>query len=127
MCSVIVYYNVIRNKKKVCKGCNKQTYIFSQGLCKVCSQYKKYNSKKHEYKERRNKDHSFYMQVWDSRDHVCQLCGQSIHNPRSYNFHHILPKSKHPQDRYNPANIAILCWTCHDQQHLKPLFLPSPW
>ena len=27
----------IVQKKKVCKGCGEETYIFSKGLCKVCS------------------------------------------------------------------------------------------
>jgi 5-methylcytosine-specific restriction endonuclease McrA len=61
------------------------------------------------------------MDVWLAREsNKCMNpdCTNQISEPHTYNFHHLLEKSKYPLLRYDPANIVILCWRCHDQMHL---------
>ncbi len=52
--------------------------------------------------------------IWDSRPHICANCkiplGDTAH---TYNFAHIVRKSRSENERLNPANISLHCLTCH--------------
>ena len=37
---------MIKSKKKICKKCGKEAYIFSSGMCKLCIPKKPLKSKK---------------------------------------------------------------------------------
>jgi hypothetical protein len=55
--------------------------------------------------------------IWDSRKHACEVCGIGIHEARSGNFAHVLPKGAYPEFRLREDNIFLLCVSCHDRQH----------
>lgn len=67
-------------------------------------------------KELREKDIAFYMEIWEERPHICENCNVRINEPRTYNFDHILEKSKHKELRHEKENIWILCMECHTRK-----------
>lgn len=116
---------MITRRKKPCKKCTKPAYIFGRGLCRYCYQEQQYKKNTESITINTGKDKEFYMQLWQTREHICEVCKQIIHEPHTYNFHHLLPKAKYKEHRYNPDNIALLCWQCHDQYHLQPAKIPA--
>jgi len=71
-------------------------------------------------------DRQFYVEVWEASPHICQNCGCKLPQvPSTFNFHHLLPKSKYPQFRYTPENIMILCADCHSQAETNESRLPK--
>jgi 5-methylcytosine-specific restriction endonuclease McrA len=71
------------------------------------------------WQEQKKADVDFYMDKWLSRtSDLCEVCGAVIHQPHTWNFHHLLPKAKYPLLRYDIDNVAIVCLQCHDQMHL---------
>jgi 5-methylcytosine-specific restriction endonuclease McrA len=63
--------------------------------------------------------HNFRKKVYQhiktnkNGEHTCATCGTT----GNLTFHHIKSQSTHPEDRYNPDNILLLCDTCHKQLH----------
>jgi hypothetical protein len=113
----------IRQKPKECIECHRMRLIFSHGRCKKCATTASVRVKSQMFRERKQDDIDFYMDVWLNRtSNKCQAvgCENIIHEPQLFNFHHLLEKSKFPLLRYDPDNIAILCWQCHNQIHTKP-------
>jgi hypothetical protein len=59
----------------------------------------------------------FFMGIWIDRMHRCEICGIPLgHEPRSYMFDHLLEKSKYPDLKFEPLNIALVCLACHDNK-----------
>jgi len=57
-----------------------------------------------------------FMEIWASRPHKSEISGQKLgKEPLSVYFHHILPKSKYPQAKYDPENIILLSLEEHEQ------------
>lgn len=87
---------------------------------------KKRQKKLEEQKDMQKKDHDFYMEVWNASPHECQNCERKLSRiPSNWMFHHLLPKAKYPQFRYEPSNIAILCFTCHSKCETNIDFAPK--
>jgi 5-methylcytosine-specific restriction endonuclease McrA len=64
--------------------------------------------------EQTKRDKEFYVEIWDSRWHICGCCLKSLPDePRSFNFDHILPKASFRKLRYEKDNIALICLECH--------------
>jgi 5-methylcytosine-specific restriction endonuclease McrA len=60
------------------------------------------------------RDKEFYIEIWDSRLHICGCCLNPLPDePRLFNFDHILPKASFKKLRYEKDNIALTCWECH--------------
>lgn len=71
-------------------------------------------------KELHKKDMDFYMEVWNASPHVCVECLRKLGRTMNIIFmHHLLPKSKYPQYRHVPQNIAILCLDHHSQAEIN--------
>lgn len=52
---------------------------------------------------------TFFMSIWKTRPHVSEISPSFLgHEPLSVFFHHILPKEKYPQFRYDEENIILL-------------------
>jgi len=52
---------------------------------------------------------TFFMGIWNIRPHVSEISKTHLgHEPLSVFFHHILPKVKYPQLRYDDENIILL-------------------
>lgn len=93
---------------------------------------KKQSEKKKEVKKDLNlveKDREFYMNIWNKRKRKCEVCGVPFftEEPRTYNFDHLLEKSKYPHLRHEEKNIALVCFFCHgkktdghpDERHIE--------
>lgn len=60
-------------------------------------------------------DSQFYDEVWNEREHVCFETGRPLEAINLLLFHHILPKAKYPQYRYEKWNIVLLHPDSHSQ------------
>ena len=109
---------MIAKKKKICKECGKETYIFSKGRCKSCST--KVSSpeaiRKKEEKTKRTKElHEFMYNWWLSWKHRnCQACGIKLpHEFSTANVDHLLGKKKYPELAFELNNLFLVCLDCH--------------
>ena len=108
----------IARKKKKCIQCGKMRLIWSHGRCSHCAARASALVNMEMKKEQHKADLDLYMDKWLHRlEDRCEACGAMIFEPQTFNFHHLLEKSKYPLLRYDPDNIAIVCWQCHDQIH----------
>ena len=108
-------YIMIPRKKKNCKECGKEDYIFSKGRCKYCASksYKKPGPSKNA-KEKIDLDTAFYKELWSERPHYCEECDKDLGSKwERYMFSHILSKGSQPRLRHNKENVNILCLECH--------------
>lgn len=72
-----------------------------------------------------------FMEIWNTRPHVCSVCTKYIWEPFSYCFAHWLSKWVHPEHKFNPDNIFLVCSIeCHKKldsyfSHKSPWFILS--
>jgi hypothetical protein len=115
-----ISFIMIPRKKKICKECEREDYIWSHGRCKPCSIK---NSKKGRLigfsksaKKKIDQDKKFYEELWSERPHYCEECDKDLgENWAKYMFSHILSKGSQPKLRHNKDNINILCLECHQK------------
>ena len=110
-----ISFTMIPRKKKNCKECGKEDFIWSKGRCKQCSarSYKKLGPSKN-VKEKIDLDTRFYEEIWSERPHYCEECDKYLGDKwERYMFSHILSKGSQPRLRHVKANINILCFDCH--------------
>jgi len=115
--SFLYIYYMIPRKKKTCKECGNEDYIWSKGRCKPCASksYKKPGPSKN-VKEKIDLDTKFYEEIWSERPHYCEECDKSLgNNWERYMFSHILSKGSQPKLRHVKSNINILCLECHQK------------
>lgn len=113
---------MIERKKKICKGCTKEDYLFGKGLCKLC--YTKENFKPiiSKVKPRRvsdsqkskNKEYSFLRKQFLVRFPICQCCGMK----HSTEIHH---KAGRDGDNLFKYFLAV-CRTCHIRIEEQPIW-----
>jgi 5-methylcytosine-specific restriction endonuclease McrA len=61
-------------------------------------------------------DKEFYLEIWSSSPHACEECGRKLgKEPLTIFFHHLIPKSSHPEFRHTHENVMILCPDHHAQ------------
>lgn len=126
---------MIKRKKKVCKGCGEEKYLFGKGLCTECYRKTLPGIKKMSDKHRDNlkemaktwsEDKLLYNSIWKYKPHVCESCGRNLGaEPRTFNFHHILPKRNYPQYRHSEWNIMLLCLDCHSKAEVMIEHVPK--
>lgn len=107
---------MIPRKKKTCKECGNEDYIWSKGRCKNCANksYAKKRVLSEKAKSKIDLDTKFYEEIWNERFHSCEECGKELGNKwERYMFSHILSKGSHPSLRHEKENINILCFDCH--------------
>ena len=119
-------------KKKICKGCQKDTFIFSKGLCKFCAdkrdKSKEKATQKAEKARLKRKINSEIitekkLDTIQSRvlrtlygDHCCTCDKKLTHS--SLHFGHFCSR-RFRATRFNPQNGASQC--PHDNLHLSGL------
>jgi len=60
------------------------------------------------------KDREFYNKIWQSRPHRCVVCNVSLGSEmKTVYMDHLIEKSTHPELRYEPGNITVVCIDCH--------------
>lgn len=50
-----------------------------------------------------------------ARDRICTSCGDTT----TRHLHHVKPWATHPELRFDPDNVVLLCRTCHHDAHRK--------
>lgn len=64
---------------------------------------------------------AFFLSLWMRRQHVSEISGTYLgREPLSIYFHHILPKEKYPQARYDEENIILLTLDEHSNVEADP-------
>lgn len=131
---------MIQKKKKNCKNCKTEQFIWKAGLCKSCSSilnppkkisYKsaKQKIKDIEKKERTKKLHEWFLELFDKhclqdgfgKYVICFETGKKLYE-QYYKFntsiyHHALEKSKFREFEFEEWNIIFLSPEVHDQVH----------
>ena len=90
--------------------------VWSNGLCKNHIPRKPLQSTKGltaSVKERNTDDilrmQELFLDIWKTRPRKSEVSGVSLgKEPLSVYFHHILPKEKYPQAKYDEHNIILL-------------------
>ena len=129
-------------KKKVCIGCENESYIWSKNLCKTCFlkenlpkkiQYKSAKQKiKDVSKAQRTKDlHNWFLEVWQKRREKDELgyfvrcfeTGQKLYeNYYKFNtccYSHYYPKNNYQEYAMKEWNIEIIHPNVHSQWELN--------
>ncbi len=119
---------MIQKKKKNCKNCKTEQFIWKAGLCKSCSSilnppkkisYKsaKQKVKDIEKKEYTSKQFSMFYDIWAKRRHYCESCVLWLGNePLSIFFDHLLEKSIYKEFALLEENIYLCCGECHTKK-----------
>jgi hypothetical protein len=77
---------------------------------------RKANKNTKEKQERTEELIGLYKEIWREREHKDFETGLLLlGEPRTYNFHHVLPKSQFPQYAKERWNIVLVSWHTHDQ------------
>ena len=101
---------MIQRKKKICKGCDTEQYLFSKGYCQRCAPKKQI--KKQNKNAKRNQD--FYeLALLESKGKRCEECDCDIPFPSATNISHIVTKGSNSFVRSHPLNYFYLCHGCH--------------
>ncbi len=106
---------MIERKKKICKTCGNEDFIFGHGNCKKCYNKAYIQKTKVKLESKLNKDNKFFEYVWKTKPHYCQECGKELGEMKKWYMHHILPKSKYPYWRHDERNILMLCYQHHNE------------
>jgi hypothetical protein len=72
--------------------------------------------KKQEEVQKTTEMQEFFLQIWKKKPHKSEVSGESLGSEAlSIFFHHVLPKEKYSQARFDEENIILLTWEEHDQ------------
>lgn len=115
MVTLHISFTMIPRKKKKCKECGKDSYIWSKGRCRPCAfrSYKRPGPSKN-VKEKIDLDTKFYEEIWSECPHYCEECDKYLGDKwERYMFSHILSKGSQPRLRHNKDNINLLCLEHH--------------
>lgn len=73
---------------------------------------------------------ALFKEIWEEREHKCEVCGTELSEAGPSNFSHLLPKGTYPDYRLDKRNIVIKCRPCHDAWHSegpKNLMFSKGW
>jgi hypothetical protein len=74
-------------------------------------------------KEETEKMWAFFLDIWDKRPHYSEVSREWLgHEALSIYFHHILPKSKYIEAKYDPENIILLTFDEHQKVEQNPSY-----
>lgn len=104
------------NLGKLCKEAGCKMRVWSNGLCKNHIPRKPLQATKGltaSVKQRNSEDilqmQELFLDIWKTRPRKSEVSGVSLgKEPLSVYFHHILPKEKYPQAKYDEHNIILL-------------------
>ena len=115
---------MIQRKKKICKVCGNEDFIFSKGMCKFCAS-KNYKVPSPSVKPKKNKmdlDNFFIQKI----EQLIKLgkseeSGKRIPYPTRANVGHLYSKRNHPSVAYHPDNYVFLTIDEHSELDNKCL------
>ena len=101
------------------EGCNYP--VWSKGLCKHHihkTRVKPVRASTMASREKRREDtdemRKFFLTIWSKRLHYSEVSGEWLgKEPLSIYFHHILPKNKYPEAKFDEENIILLTFDEH--------------
>ena len=101
------------------EGCNYP--VWSKGLCKhhiPKTRVKPMRASTMASREKRREDtdemRKFFLEVWKKRQHYSEVSGEWLgKEPLSIYFHHILPKIKYPDAKFDEDNVILLTFDEH--------------
>ena len=116
---------MIKKKKKVCKGCGNEEYIWSKGMCKKCaptqnaiksssilkkgkSKIRKSNPKTRERRKENKACLDFYFDYHIQRCNSSEETGKAIYSATRANICHLLPKRTYKSVMCNVDNCVYL-------------------
>ena len=93
--------------KAKCKTCGKNC---EGEYCFIHKPRKGFNVvKKEEVIRQTSELQDIFLQIWSKKHHYSEESGEYLgKEPLSVFFHHILPKEKYPQARFDEENIILL-------------------
>lgn len=128
----------ILRKKKICKLCLKEKYIYSFGRCQRCTTLDNIKNKSNKVKtptksakpkvskfplndenikEKDTRQYDMFIEIWNEREHISELSGKTLVGPEhkmfTWQFEHILGKGAYPKFKLNKANIMLMTWQEH--------------
>lgn len=114
---------MITLKKKICKECGNEDYIFSKGRCKPCASKSYAKPPKLSDKGKASvKANKIYYQVQidthkakNKGKCICEECGKEIKEPKGNNVSHIISAGANKALYLEPLNSFILCVQHHLQ------------
>lgn len=81
--------------------------------------------KNKEKKEENIRMFNFFRLIWNKRKHESEVSGEYLgKEPLSIYFHHILPKERCPEARYDEENIILLTFDEHQKVENNPYSFP---
>lgn len=113
----------MNDNTKCCSACGR--YYTTGGnshfkLCRFCN-HKRLNEGKLKTPIRRKYKPTgelmLFKKIYESRPHFCEWCNKPINGFSIMNYHHIKPKSTHPELRLDENNIVKICDKCHIKTH----------
>lgn len=101
---LVVVETIVKSMKSKCKRCGKT----SEGDYCFAHKPRKPLAARRAPKNSGDMQHLF-MEIWATRPHKSEISGTFLgKEPLTVFFHHILPKEKYPQAKYDPENIILL-------------------
>jgi len=62
----------------------------------------------------------FFLSIWNKRRHYSEISGEYLgKEPLTIYFHHILPKEKHPEAKFDEDNIILLTFDEHNNVEMN--------
>lgn len=75
---------------------------------------KNVSSKRKERLKSWNSEKDMFLEIWNERDQVCEICEKVILEPQTFCFAHRAPKWTYPEHRLKKENISLVCSIkCH--------------
>lgn len=104
---------MIQRKKKICKECGKEMYLFSRGRCKFCAtktytKPKQISDKQKKVKKVQSDIRSIYFETLISLCKKSEQSGKTITEPSRINVCHIFPKRRYKSVQANLDNYVYL-------------------
>jgi hypothetical protein len=100
--------------KSQCKTCGRNCegeYCFAHKPRKPLNVVKKstFSRKTSDKGDKNQQMREFFLNIWKRRLHISEVSGTYLgKEPLTVFFHHILPKEKYPQAKYDEENIILL-------------------
>lgn len=103
---------------KICSKDGCSFPVWSHDFCRF-HQYLRVDQKKPKGLKPRKKtgERDLFLEIWQERPHVCNRCGEKLHEFSTSLFHHIRPKGRYPELRLDKDNIELICFYCHYKEH----------
>lgn len=111
---------MLQQKKKVCKNCHTEQYIFSKGRCQKCatiedskplkrgSIIKKQTDKNKTYRKSQSAIRDIYFDFHIQNCKRSEQSGSPIYSPTRANCCHLFDKARHPSVQGNLKNFVYL-------------------